>query len=289
MADKIVLVAESGADIPTELCKEYGIEIVPMHLNIDGQDMDDNPEAGELVIDYYKRTGKVPKTSGSNVEDFNKVFERIHAREPEAKILYLAYSAATTVTFTSGCIAAQDKDYVEALDTKQCSASQCSVVIRTAELIRENSMLPFQKVVEAAKKICQLTHMAYVPKNLDFPRASGRVSNAMAIASNLLRIIPRINIVDGKLAVDRKMRGKMEKLVPKVIREFSEQYQFTREQLWLGYSPGFSEALRELATNVATELGFRKIRWIKTGGCITVHGGPGAFCIAGMESGDILS
>ena len=43
---KVVLVAESGADIPKDIAEKEGIYIVPMHVTFDGETKDD----GTLII-----------------------------------------------------------------------------------------------------------------------------------------------------------------------------------------------------------------------------------------------
>ena len=52
--------------------------------------------AVEKICDYYKETGKLPRTSGCSPDDFMLVFDAIHTAHPNAQILYLAYSAVTT-------------------------------------------------------------------------------------------------------------------------------------------------------------------------------------------------
>ena len=41
MEQKIVLVAETGSDITPELAEEYGIFLVPMHVSMGDQTLDD--------------------------------------------------------------------------------------------------------------------------------------------------------------------------------------------------------------------------------------------------------
>ena len=46
-----------------------------------------------------------------------------------------------------------------------------------------------------------------------------------------------------------------------------------------------SSLLKTDAIETARELGFQKVHWIMTGGVITTHGGPNAFCMAGFMKG----
>ena len=61
---KIILVAESGSDISKELRERYGIRIVPMHVIFGDVTKDDGTFSPSEVIDYYRKTKKIPSTSG---------------------------------------------------------------------------------------------------------------------------------------------------------------------------------------------------------------------------------
>ena len=55
---KIILVAETGSDVNAELAKEYGVEIVPMHVSFDNETLDDGTFPVERIVEYYQTTGK---------------------------------------------------------------------------------------------------------------------------------------------------------------------------------------------------------------------------------------
>ena len=125
--------------------------------------------------------------------------------------------------------------------------------------------------------------MSFLPNNLDFLRAGGRVSNATALCGNLLSIHPCIDIKDGYLNAEKRYRGKQSKVVPQLIREYAEKYDLYRGEVWLGHAPGFTDEMKKLAEETAREVGFEKIHWIEVGGVITSHGGTGAFTISGYQ------
>lgn len=135
----IVLVAETGSDIPPTIAEKYGIYLVPMHVTMGTSTLDDGSFPPNEICDYYSRTGRLPKTSGCSPEDFSKVFEEIHHRTPDKHILHLAYSAVTTVSFQSALIAAEGLDYVTSIDTKQVSAGQAAIVLQMARLIERET------------------------------------------------------------------------------------------------------------------------------------------------------
>ena len=134
----IILVAETGSDINAELASQYQIRIVPMHVTFEDRTTDDGTFPVEEICAYYQNTRKVPKTSGSTPEDFNRVLDEIHAEYPDAHILYLAYSAVTTCSYQSCVIASEERDYVTCFDTKHVSVGQGSIVVAMAEALRAN-------------------------------------------------------------------------------------------------------------------------------------------------------
>ena len=284
MFKNIVLVAETGSDITPQQAEQYGIQLVPMHVQLGTVTKDDGTFPPEEVCAYYDKTGTVPRTSGSTPEDFKPVFERIHAQWPDKKILYLAYSAVTTCSFHSAELAVEDMgvDYVTAIDTKQVSVGQAAVVLELAKVLQANPDMTVEQAAEEAKKIMARVRMAFIPQNLDYLRAGGRVSNAAAMVGNLLGLHPCIEIEDGYLLAKKKYRGSMQKVIPTLLRDHMEKHTLSTDHLYLIWAPGFSDELRALVEKTAAELGVKQITWMKTGCVITCHGGVGAFGVVGL-------
>ena len=149
---KTYIVTETGGDLFRRDAEKYEIEIVPMHVSFDTETLDDGAFPVEKIVEFYQTTGKLPKTSGSMPEDFEIVLDRIHAENPDAQILYLAYSAITTCSMQSGVIASEDRDYVTIVDTKQVSAGQCNIVIKMAEILNENPDMTMEEAVKAVNE-----------------------------------------------------------------------------------------------------------------------------------------
>nr|WP_294681236.1 DegV family protein [uncultured Anaerotignum sp.] len=279
---QILLVAESGSDVNSALAAEYHINIVPMHVSFEEETLADGTFPVEKIVNDYQATGKLPKTSGSTPEDFAVAFDRIHAAHPDAQLLYLAYSSVTTCSMQSAVLAAEERDYVTILDTKQVSAGQCNVVIAMAELLRQNPNLTIEEAVAAAKDLIARARMCFMPDNLEFLRAGGRVSNVAFLGAKLLNLHPVIEILEGKLVATKKYRGKMRRVAAQMVTEYAEKYNLERDCLWLVWVIGLSDEVREAVEAAAKEAGFRQTKWIQAGGVITTHGGPAAFGLAGF-------
>ena len=279
---KIILSAETGSDLPAELAARLGVLLIPMHVSMGNETLDDGTFPPEEVCAYYDRTGKVPTTSGSTPYDFEKVYDALFAENPDAQVLHLAYSAVTTCSYHSGELAIEEKSYrnnVRLVDTRQVSVGQCAVVCATAAWLNAHPQATLEEAAAAAEHICAHTEMCFIPSNLDYLRAGGRVSNAVALVGNLLHLHPCIDIIDGKLIAGKKYRGTMTKVIPTLIRDFCTRHDPKKDHLHFIHSPYLTEDVRKSAEDTAKELGFGSFTWVKTGCVITCHGGPGAFGI----------
>jgi len=280
----IILLAETGSDITPELAAQHHVRLVPMHVSLGDVTLDDGTFPAEDVHAYYERTGKTPTTSGSTPYDFEKVFEEIFAETPDARVLYLAYSAVTTCSYHSCELALEEKPYaknVRLVDTKHVSVGQGAVVMATAKWLQAHPEATLDEAAAKAEEIGQQTKMCFIPKNLDYLRAGGRCSNAVALVGNLLNLHPCIEIIDGRLLAGKKYRGAMTKLAPQLLREFTEKHSLKKDHIYFINTPYMDEAVRTVLDAEAAALGYKEITWMKTGCVITCHGGPGAFGIVG--------
>ena len=283
MEHNIILVAETGSDITPELAEKYGIYLVPMHVSMADQTLDDGSFPAEDVCAYYDRTGKVPQTSACSPGDFTAVFDKIHALHPDKQILHLAYSAVTTCSYQSAIMASEERDYVTSVDTKQVSVGQAAVVLEVARYLAEHPKTDITEAARIAERIASSVHMCFIPRNLDYLRAGGRVSNTTAMVGNLLSLHPCIEIIDGKLMSTGKYRGSIEKVIPRLMEDFITKHNIDPTHLRFIFSPGLEDASRDTAETTAAKLGTSTLDWMKTGCVITCHGGPGCFGIVGFS------
>ena len=283
MHKNIILVAETGSDVPAALAKEKGIYLVPMHVSMGGNTYDDGAFPPEDVCAYYDSTGKCATTSAGMPNDFEKVFDELHQQYPEHQILHLAYSAITTCSFQNAVMVSENRPYVKSVDTKHVSVGQAAVVLAVYAYLQENPDCTMEQAVQYALEIREKVQMCFLPKNLDYLRAGGRVSNAAAMMGNFLGLHPCIEIIDGKLLAQKKYRGTLKKVAPKVLSDFTEKHDLDREHLYLIYSPYLEDDVREIIEEAAKNLGFKNLTWMKTGCVITCHSGPGAMGVVGVS------
>lgn len=277
---KIVIVAETGCDVGAREAAELGVELVPMHVSIGQKTIDDGTLAPAEMLEECRQLGVLPRTSGCSPADFSAVFDRVHAAEPEAQILYVAYSAVTTCSFESARTAAEGRGYVHMFDTAHVTVGQGFVVTEMARHLQANPGISVEELQAWGEALAGRVRMGFIPGDLGYLRAGGRLSNAAFVGATLLRIKPVIELIDGRLVATKKLRGSMEKAAIGLMDLLAGQGDYERSLCFFVRSPGLPEEVQRAAEARARELGFVQCRWYDTGNVITSHCGPGSFAMA---------
>lgn len=280
---RIILSTESGADLPEELADKHNVQVVPMHVIMDGQDYLDGSLPVTDIYDYYERTKKIPSTTSTNSHEYLEFFKKIKIDFPDCVIIHIGYTSKASSSFQNAIIATEDLDDIFLIDALNVTGGLTAIVMYAVTLLENEPSIEPAQLVEKIESKVPKSRLAFVPGSLEFLRAGGRVSNLAYLGGALLKIKPRIELIDGNLVSTKKYRGKMEIVSEKLIRDYLGQYDIEKEQLYLLYSVGLDEKIKQGMDEIAKETGFKNVKWIQAGAMISTHAGPGGIGIAGLE------
>ena len=280
---RIILSTESGADLPEDLVEKHQIQVVPMHVIMDSKDYLDGQLSVEEVFDYYSRTKKIPSTTATNVYEYQELFTKIRVNFPDSIIIHIGYTSKASASFQSALIAAEDFEDLFLIDTLNVTGGLAAIVMYAAAMLEEEPSISHVKLIEKIESVVPKTMLAFIPGSLDFLRAGGRVSNVAYIGGSLLKIKPCIELKEGKLVSTKRYRGNMSIVAEKLMRDYLNQYDIDRKQLYLIYSIGLDESIKRRMDEITKEKGFENVTWMQAGAMISTHAGPGGFGIAGLE------
>lgn len=261
---KYVIVVESGSDVTPELCERYGIVRVPMHVTIGDETVEDGSIDPLEIYSRCNEFGVMPKTSGCAPADFAHVYDRIHAEQPDATILHLAYSEATTCSHQSSKIAAKGRDYVYSMDTRFVSVGQSLVVVETAKYIEAHPDATVDEIFAFTNSVMDRVLLGFVPTDLAFLKAGGRLSNVAFLGAHLLKIKPCIEVTGGKFVATKKFRGSMLKCARAFIDHMVAKGEIDYSHIGLAYSVGLSQELRDDMEVYAYDLALRTLPGLRS-------------------------
>lgn len=280
---KIILSTESGADIPRDLADEYDIQVVPMHIVMDGQDYLDGELPVKDIYDYYERTKDIPSTTATNPDEYHDFFTKIKENFPDCIIIHIGYTSKASSSFQNAVIANENFQDIYLIDALNVTGGLSAIVLHAARILEKDPTIKPAHLIEDIKSIIPKSRLAFVPGSLDFLRAGGRVSNVAYLGGILFKIKPRIELVEGKLVSTKKYRGRMSTVGKNLMQDFLNQYDINRDQLYFMYSLGLDERIKQQMDELAKVNGFKYVKWIQAGAMISTHSGPGGFGVAGLE------
>lgn len=281
---KFVVVTESGSDLPKKYAEKYDIKVVTMHVNFQDETRDDLDIKAQDVFDYYDKHKILPKTSGSTPHDFTKMFKEINENYPGAEIIYIAYSAVTTVSYNSAKIAAEKFSNIHMIDSKNVSVGLSTVVIAAAEFIENNPDTTAEEIVKYVEDVRERTRFVFLPQTLLYLKAGGRISNVAYLGATILKIYPTIDLIDGYLIAGKKYRGSFKNSYTDMINNFFDRFDINKNTIRMIRTNGLSLEHQKEVENLLIENGAKNIEWFDANAVISCHGGPGAVGIVGIEN-----
>lgn len=280
---KIILTTESGADLPKDLAEKHNVYVVPMHIIMGGKDYLDGELPVQEIFDYHERTKGLPSTTATNPNEYHELFTKVRSDFPDSIIVHVGYTSKASSSFQNALISAEKFDDIFLIDVLNVTGGLAAIVLYAANILEKEPDIEPEELIKSIEAVIPKSRLAFVPGNLDFLKAGGRVSNAAYLGGILLRIKPRIELVDGKLVSTKKYRGRMSSVAKQLMQDYLHEYDINRDQIYMMYSLGLDEEIKQQMDDIAKENGFKNIKWIQAGGMISSHAGPGGFGVAGLE------
>ena len=273
---KLIISVDSAADIPDETAKKYGIEIMPMCVvadkNIlrDGIDID-----GKRIFDYVDKTGVIPKTSAVSPAEYADYFAPFISSG--ASVLHISFCGELSSTHRNAVLAASRTDDVFVLDSKNLGGGIGLLALKACEM-RSNG-LPPEEIYSELKALIPKTRVSYVLNSVEFLRLGGRCSAASAFGASLLSIKPCAGVVDGKIEILEKFKGKGKAVRALYTDRLLEKYPLADKSVAFIYHSGIDSEELEDAAKKLRKVGFAKIIIAENGSIISLHSAPKAFGI----------
>lgn len=206
---KFIILTESGADLPLDLVNLNQIYVLPMHVIIEDIDYHDGVISVTEVYDYYKRTKKIPTTSAINPNEYQRLFQKITEENPDCIIIHISYSSKASCTYQNSQIASDGMENIYHVDSLNVSGGEAAIVLKAVELIEKYPDIQSDDLVEKIESFVAMARVSFIPGNLEYLRAGGRLSNSAYFGASILQLKPLIEILNGKLVATKKFRGAM--------------------------------------------------------------------------------
>ena len=215
----IKISCDSTADLFPELYARYNISRLPLYINIGGREYADGVDlTSDELFDLVDKTGELPATAAQSIDDFLRYLGGIREENPGCEIIHFTISSGFSTTYNVACLAAKELEGVYIVDSKNLSSGVGQSVIEACEMAAKGMTAPeIVKIVE--EEIVPKVDTSFTLDTLKYMAKGGRCSSVAALGANLFQLKPCIEVVDGKMRVGKKYKGKYERVVRQYVND----------------------------------------------------------------------
>ena len=274
----IKITTDSTCDLPEALLREYDITVLPLGI-VKGEGLfrdgvDIHPAD---IAAHVDAGGAITTTNAVNTADYLDCFSRL-LKTCDA-VIHVNLGAKISSCHQNARIAAAELSNVYVADSANITVGMGELVLRAALAARAGHTP--EEILAELENLRRRMEVSFVLDRLDYMKRGGRCSAVTAIGANLLKLHPCIDVVDGKLAVTKKYRGSMERVVSDYLHDrLDSRDDIDTERIWLVDS-AFGSELADAARVVLQADGrFGQIMESKAGCTIFSHCGPNTVGLA---------
>lgn len=270
---KIKVVTDSTIDLTVEQAAQYGIEIVPLSINIDNETYLDRVEITPSdFIEKMKRSDVLPKSSQPAVGAFVEVYERLVNEGYDVLSIHMTGGMSGTVRSAESAAKMVDGN-ITVVDSMYISKALSFQVFEALDMIKQGSEM--HKIVQRLDEIRRNTTLFVVVDTLENLIKGGRIGRGKALIGSLLNIKPIASLADGVYTPVAKVRSHSQivKFLTKQIVEETAGKQIKGIGLVHAEGRELAEKLRE---SIIAACGYEDFIIEETTPVISTHTGVGA-------------
>ena len=251
---RIKITTDSTCDLPRDLLERHDITVIPLGVVKAGELYRDGVDITTAdIAAHVDAGGELCSTNAVNAADYEDLFRRL--REQYDAVIHLNIGSGFSACHQNARLAAEEVDGVYVADSANLTVGHGMLVLAAAE------------AAEAGKSAAEM----------DYMKKGGRCSAVTALGANLLKLHPCVEVIGGRMAVVKKYRGSIEKVVADYVRErVSGRADIDARRVFL-IDTCADDRLAAIARDILREDGrFGEILEAKAGCTIFCHAGPDA-------------
>ena len=271
---RIKITTDSTCDLPRDLLERHDITVIPLGVVKAGELYRDGVDITTAdIAAHVDAGGEICSTNAVNAADYEDLFRRL--REQYDAVIHLNIGSGFSACHQNARLAAEEVDGVYVADS-----ANLTVATGCWSWPPRRPPRPGRSAAEILALLEEMTpriETSFVLDRLDYMKKGGRCSAVTALGANLLKLHPCVEVIGGRMAVVKKYRGSIEKVVADYVRErVSGRADIDARRVFL-IDTCADDRLAAIARDILREDGrFGEILEAKAGCTIFCHAGPDA-------------
>ncbi|WP_454844623.1 DegV family protein [Priestia megaterium] len=270
---KIKVVTDSTIDLTLEEAEKYGIEMIPLCINIDNETYLDRVELTPAdFIEKMKNSKELPKSSQPAIGSFVEVYERLVSEGYDVISIHMTGGMSGTVRAAESAAQIVEGN-ITVVDSMYITKALSFQVFEAVKMIEDGHTV--EEIVSRLEEVRQNTNLFVVVDTLENLVKGGRIGRGKGLIGSLLNIKPIASLADGVYTPVAKVRSHSQ-IVKFLTKQFEEHTEGKSiKGVGLVHADGFGLASK-LKESIVKARGYTQFSIEDTTPIISTHTGIGA-------------
>lgn len=275
---KIALSIDSACDLPQELIEKNNIHITRYFIMLGEKECVDGIDVNaDIIYNYVKETGVLPKTAALNIDTFTDYFNSF-AKDYD-HVIHFTLSSEMSSSHKNAVLATESFNNVHIVDSANLSSGIGLLVLSCADKIAEGKDINIiLKEIEEEKPKVQAS---FLVDTLKFLYKGGRCSALSSIFASVLKIKPKILVTNGKMGVAKKYMGNINNCLIKYVEETLKSNNPNKKRAFCTHSSKMEISSKIM--QMLKDYGFEEVYDCDASSTISSHCGPNTLGILFMN------
>lgn len=272
----VKIIADSTCDLSQELLTKYDISILPLHVLLGEEEyLDGRTITPDQIYSWSDAHKTTPKTSAPSLVEATELMKPYV--EEKREIVCFSISDEMSTSGNVMRLAAEELDaaqLVTVINSANLSTGIGLLVIEAA-IMAENGATG-KEIAEKMEELKPLVRASFVVDTLTYLHRGGRCSGVAALAGSALKLHPKIVVENGKMAPQKKYRGKIDRVILDYVHDLEQDLKSAKkERVFITHSGCDAVVVEAVRSYLEGLQVFDEILETRAGGVISSHCGPG--------------
>lgn len=272
----VKIIADSTCDLSQELLTKYDISILPLHVLLGEEEyLDGRTITPDQIYSWSDAHKTTPKTSAPSLVEAMELMKPYV--EEKREIVCFSISDEMSTSGNVMRLAAEELDaaqLVTVINSANLSTGIGLLVIEAA--IMAGNGATGKEIAERMEELKPLVRASFVVDTLTYLHRGGRCSGVAALAGSALKLHPKIVVENGKMAPQKKYRGKIDRVILDYVHDLEQDLKSAKkERVFITHSGCDAVVVEAVRSYLEGLQVFDEILETRAGGVISSHCGPG--------------
>jgi DegV family protein with EDD domain len=273
--NKVIVTADSTANLPAELIEKYQIPIIPLNIHWEGKSYKEGVTLDTERFYQQLQKGKdFPTTSQPSAGEFVQFFQHVAERYETDTILCIVISSEMSGTLMSATQAKAHLPnlHIEILDSRSVSMGAGFQVLAAVRAAQAGAGL--EEVMQRAQQVQTRAEIIFVVDTLEYLHRGGRIGGAARLLGTALNLKPVLAVEDGRVEAIEKVRSRRKSL-RRLIEIVEERLNGQRPTEMAVMHVTAEAEMERIAQQVSEQFGPQQLYKNIFTPVVGVHSGPG--------------